>query len=127
MDRKFRRYVVELAGATVLYVALAIGSVLVARSASLSGIARYVVWLLPMLGAGSVAWAVLRHVHRIDELQRRTVLEAIVFAFAVTALGTFAWGFAEVAGAPKLPTFAVWPIMAAAWIVGGLLARRRYH
>ena len=127
MDRKFRRYVVELAGATVLYVALAIGSVLVARSASLSGIARYVVWLLPMLGAGSVAWAVLRHVHRIDELQRRTVLDAIVFAFAVTALGTFAWGFAEVAGAPKLPTFAVWPIMAAAWIVGGLLARRRYH
>lgn len=127
MDRKFRRYVVELAGATVLYVALAIGSVLVARSASLSGIARYVVWLLPMLGAGSVAWVVLRHVHRIDELQRRTVLEAIVFAFAATALGTFAWGFAEVAGAPKLPTFAVWPIMAAAWIVGGLLARRRYH
>jgi hypothetical protein len=54
------------------------------------------------------------------------VLESLAFSFAVTAFGTFAWGFAEVAGAPKLPTFGIWPVMAALWIVGGFIAHRRY-
>jgi hypothetical protein len=74
-----------------------------------------------------MTWAILRHVRRLDELQRRSVLESLAFSFAVTAFGTFAWGFAEVAGAPKLPTFAIWPIMAVLWIVGGFIAHRRYR
>jgi hypothetical protein len=85
-----------------------------------------VVLVSPMIGAAAAAWAILRHIRRSDELQQRRVLEALAFSFAFTALGTFAWGFAEEAGAPKLPTFAIWPIMAALWVIGGHLARRRY-
>jgi hypothetical protein len=80
-----------------------------------------------MIGAAAMAWAVLRHVRRLDELQLRRVLESLAFSFAVTAFGTFAWGFAEIAGAPKLPTFGIWPLMAVLWIVGGFVAHRRYR
>ena len=126
MDKKTHRYVVELSAAMIGYGALLFVSVYVERTVTLSPAARYAVLLLPMLGAAAAAWAILRHVRRIDELQQRSTLESLAFSFAVTAFGTFAWGFAEIAGAPKLPTFAIWPIMAAFWIVGGFIARRRY-
>lgn len=126
MNQKTRRYVVELGGALVVYTALLFASAYLERTLTLSPLARYVVLLSPMAGVAGAAWAILRHVRRLDELQQRSVLEALAFSFAVTAFGTFAWGFAEAAGAPKLPTFAIWPIMAALWIIGGFIARRRY-
>lgn len=126
MNPRTRHYVAELGGAMAVYVVLLFVSVYVARTAQLSPAVRYAVLLSPMLGAAAAAWAILRHVRRIDELQQRRALESLSFSFAVTAFGTFAWGFAEVAGAPKLPTFAIWPIMAGLWIVGGVLAHRRY-
>lgn len=126
MDQKTRRYVAELGGAMGAYIALLFASVYLERALTLSPLARYVVLLSPMAGAAAAAWAILRHVRRLDELQQRSTLESLAFSFAVTAFGTFAWGFAEAAGAPKLPTFAIWPIMAVLWIAGGFIARRRY-
>lgn len=127
MDKKTRRYVAELGGALIGYGVLLFASVYVERTVTLSPLARYAVLLLPMIGAAAAAWAILRHVQRLDELQQRSTLESLAFSFAITAFGTFAWGFAEVAGAPKLPTFAIWPIMALLWIVGGFIAHSRYR
>lgn len=127
MNQKTRRYVAELVGALGAYIALLLGSAYLERALTLSPLARYVVLLSPMIGAAAAAWAILRHVRRLDELQQRSTLESLAFSFAITAFGTFAWGFAEVAGAPKLPTFAIWPIMAMLWIVGGFIAHRRYR
>lgn len=127
MSPKTRRYVAELGGALLAYGVLLLVSTYVERTVTLSPVARYAVLLLPMIGVAAAAWAILRHVRRLDELQRRSVLESLAFSFAVTAFGTFAWGFAEAAGAPKLPTFAIWPIMAALWIVGGFIAHSRYR
>jgi hypothetical protein len=126
MDKKTRRYVAELGAAIIGYSLLLFVSVYIERTMALSPLARYVVLLLPMIGAAAAAWAILRHVRRLDELQQRSTLESLAFSFAITAFGTFAWGFAEVAGAPKLPTFSIWPIMAVLWIVGGFIARSRY-
>ncbi len=127
MDKKNRRYVKELGGSLIVYGVLLFVSVYVERTFTLSPVARYVVLLSPMIGAAAMTWAILWHVRRLDELQRRSVLESLAFSFAVTAFGTFAWGFAETAGAPKLPTFAIWPIMAVGWIVGGFIAHSRYR
>jgi hypothetical protein len=91
------------------------------------GFVKYAVAVLPMVGVVAMAAAILRHVRRLDELQQRATLEALAFAFSVSAFGFFAWGFAENAGAPKLPTFAIWPIMAVLWAIGGLIAHRRYR
>lgn len=127
MDKKTRRYLAELGGALIGYGVLLFVSVYLEQTVTLSPLARYVVLLSPMIGAAAMTWAILRHVRRLDELQRRSVLESLAFSFAITAFGTFAWGFAEAAGAPKLPTFAIWPIMAVLWIVGGFIAHNRYR
>lgn len=83
--------------------------------------------LTPMAGCAVVLWAVMRAVQYMDELERRVQFEALAFAFVGTAFLTFGWGFAEVVGAPKLPAFGVWPIMAALWFAGTIASGRRYR
>lgn len=79
-----------------------------------------------MLGAFAAAWAILRELWRMDEMQRRIQFDAIAISFLGTALITFGWGFAEGAGLLHLRAFQVWPIMGALWILGLVIARRRY-
>jgi len=127
VNNKTRRYQVELMISLAIYFAFVFGSNWLLRALHPEGALKYTIAVLPMLGVIATAAAILRHVRRMDELQQRTSLEALAFAFSVSAFGFFAWGFAETAGAPKLPTFAIWPIMAALWMIGGLLAHRRYR
>jgi hypothetical protein len=89
---------------------------------------RLALALLPVVGTLLMAWAVLRELRRLDELQRRIQLEALGFAFASTAILTFGWGFLETfLSVRRLPGFAIWPMMAGLWLVGRLLAQRRYR
>lgn len=127
MTSRTRRYHIELGIALVIYFLLLMGSNWIYDAFHPEGAAKYAIAVLPMLGVIAMVAAILRHVRRLDELQRRTTLEALAFAFSVSAFGFFAWGFAEAAGAPKLPTFAIWPIMAGLWVVGGFIAHRRYR
>ncbi len=59
--------------------------------------------------------------------QRRIQLEGLAFGFAATGLLTFSWGFFEDAGAARLPTFWILPIMAGLWGLGVLLANWRFR
>lgn len=127
MTSKIRRYQFELGIALVIYSALVVGSNWIYNTFHPDGALKYAVAVLPMLGVVAMVAAILRHVRRLDELQQRATLEALAFAFSVSAFGFFAWGFAENAGAPKLPTFAIWPIMAGLWCIGGFIAHRRYR
>ena len=63
-----------------------------------------------------------------NELEQRILLETFSFAFGGTFVVTFSYGLME-GGAdfPHLNWMWVWPVMAALWIVGGQLARRRYR
>ena len=87
---------------------------------------RYAVALLPIIPAIGVLITILRQMGRMDELQRRIHFEAIAFAFAGTALLTFGYGLVENVGFPQLSWFFVWPLMAALWIIGTIIATRRY-
>jgi len=127
VNSKTRRYQVELMISLAIYFVFVFGSNWLLRALNPEGVLKYAIAVLPMVGVIAMAAAILRHVRRLDELQQRASLEALAFAFSVSAFGFFAWGFAETAGAPKLPTFAIWPIMAALWGIGGLLAHRRYR
>ncbi len=53
---------------------------------------RFVWAVLPAVPAAGVVWAVVRHVRRIDDYQRRVLLEglAVGFALAMRALPTYA-------------------------------------
>src|SRR5262245_41661424 len=89
---------------------------------------RVVLALLSMTGLVLVAGAILRELRRIDELQRRIQLEALAFSFCCTAIITFGWGFLETfVGLQRLPGFAIWGIMALLWVMGLLIAQRRYR
>ncbi len=88
---------------------------------------RFPLALTPMVPATFALWAFVRHLRRLDELQRRIQFEALSIAFGGTALLTFSYGFVENVGFPHLNWFFVWPLMAVLWGIGQALARRRYR
>jgi hypothetical protein len=122
-----RRYLFELGGAFLLYAALLVAANFVERAIEPTGSLKLTINLVPMIGALAAAWAIMRGLWRMDEMQRRIQMDAIAISFLGTALVTFGWGFAEGGGAPPLRAFAVWPIMGTLWIVGFVIARRRYR
>lgn len=124
---KSKRYAIELSSALAVYAALLVGSIELLQHVALASPWRDLVALSPMAAAVAVPWIVLREMRRMDELQMRIQFEALGFAFAGTAILTFSYGFLEGLGYPKLSMFMVWPILAVLWIVGLVLARRRYQ
>jgi hypothetical protein len=121
------RYTKELSAALALYGVLLVGSIELLQHVAVPSPWRDAIALSPMAAAAVMAWVMLRQLRRMDELQVRIQLEALGFAFAGTALSTFSYGFLEGLGWPRLSMFVVWPLMAGLWIVGLLLARRRYQ
>ncbi|HQT89591.1 MAG TPA: hypothetical protein PK677_13750 [Acidiphilium sp.] len=91
------------------------------------GAARVAAAMLPMLAPPFMAWAVVRQLRRLDELQRRIQLEAFALAFMVTALMTLSYGFLEFAGFPAVNMVWVWPLMASVWIIGLAIGHRRFR
>ena len=122
-----RQYLKELTATLLVYGAMLFGSIELLTHVQVVRPWRDLVALSPMLPAATTAWVILRELRRMDELQRRIQLEALGFSFAGTAILTFSYGFLEGLGYPKLSMFSVWPILAALWIVGLVLARRRYQ
>ncbi len=124
---KSKRYLKELAATFAVYGVLLVGSIELLTHVAVPAPWRDLVALSPMLAGVAMPWVILRELRRMDELQMRIQLEALGFAFAGTALLTFSYGFLEGLGYPRLSMFTVWPVMAALWIVGFVLARRRYE
>ena len=122
-----RQYLKELAATLLVYGAMLFGSIELLTHVQIARPWRDLVALGPMLPAAATAWVILRELRRMDELQRRIQLEALGFSFAGTAILTFSYGFLEGLGYPRLSMFTVWPLLAALWIVGLVLARRRYQ
>ena len=122
-----KQYLKELAATLAIYGAVLSGSIELLTHVDVARPWRDLVALSPMLPAAAMAWVILRELRRMDELQRRIQLEALGFSFAGTAILTFSYGFLEGLGYPRLSMFAVWPILAGLWIVGLVLARRRYQ
>lgn len=101
---------------------------LVIRFGGLDGTAdsRWGWALLPLLPLAWVAFAVLRHLRRIDEYQQRQMMQALSIGFVVAMLTALTIGLLAVAGL-DLPA-AGWIVFAAgmsAWAVGSLPLRRR--
>jgi len=124
---KICRYLIELGTAFAIYVAALFVSNGLLTAFEPDHALKIFILLLPMIPAAAVCWSVIRQIRRVDEMQRTIQLEALAIAFAATALTTFSYGFLESAGFPKLSMFAVWPLMAGFWIVGGVIAQRRYR
>lgn len=122
-----RRYVVELS-ATILAYGLTL--VAVNKAAQWGWVPDSLtipVALLPMLPGVAAVWVIMRHIRRMDEMQRRMQMEGMAFSLTMTALLTFSYGFLEGQGFPRLSMFVVLPLMNVLWVLGYALACRRYR
>ena len=117
-----RSYSREMTGALLAYAVLLVAALTFGRPMA-DGPLRTAVLLTPMAGFALMIWAMARHLRRIDEYLRQSMLESVAIAAAITAGLTFTYGFLENAGYPRLSMFAVWPLMAMAWgLTNGLRA-----
>jgi len=121
------RYWIELGTALALYVFLLFAASKIEFIFHPIGLWLLALSMVPMIGAVAMAWAILRGLHRMDELQKRIQFDAIAISFLGTALITFGWGFGESAGLPPLRAFAVWPIMGGLWGISLIFTSRKYR
>jgi hypothetical protein len=122
-----KQYLKELGLALLAYMVLLIGSITWLNAApTLVSPWRDLIALSPMLPGALMVWVILRQLRRLDELQQRVQFEAFALAFAGTAFITFSYGFLEGLGYPRLSMFVVWPLMGSLWMLGLVLAARRY-
>ncbi|HTD05968.1 hypothetical protein [Undibacterium sp.] len=122
-----KRYHLELGLALLAYMVVLTGSIMLLKNGAQNGPWRDLLALSPMLPGLLLIWAILRQLHRLDELQRRVQFEALAFAFAGTAFLSFSYGFLEGVGYPRLSLFVIWPMMAGLWMLGLVLSARRYR
>ncbi len=111
-----RRYHKELFGALGIYAVLLVGAISYGRGMP-DGVLRTLVLASPMIGFGLAAWAIARHIRRIDEYLRQFTLENLGIAAAATAGISFTYGFMETAGYPRQSGFVVWCLMGAVWML----------
>ncbi len=122
-----KQYLKELGLALLAYVAVLSGSIIwLEGHPTLPSPWREMIALSAMLPGALMVWSIMLQLRRLDELQRRVQFEAFALAFAGTAFITFSYGFLEGLGYPRLSMFVVWPLMAALWMLGLVLAARRY-
>ncbi len=116
---------IALAASTVFLVALPLLGQFIADHAT-NPAARWLV-ALPGIALGAVAVFAMRNVRRMDELERKIHFEAMAFAFLCSLVLVTSCGYLEVAGLPTPPIYFFLPIMVSSWVVGLLLAVKRYR
>lgn len=121
-----RSYVVRFTVAMVSYALLLVGALLLVQVVG-AGPARYLVMLLPLPALVLVVRSVYLLVREADELQSRILLESLAIGFAGGSLITFSWGLMQTVGAPQVPWLLVFPVYAACWLIGSVVARWRYR
>lgn len=122
-----RRYLREFLLAMSLYVLVLIASVTLLKNYEFARVWQIVISLTPALPAIFIIIALMRLLMDSDELQQRVNLLATTFSAVLTGLITFSYGFLENVGFPKLPTFAVLPMLFVLWGIGLSYFTRRYE
>lgn len=98
------------------------------RQLPLRSPARIALALLQGVATTVLIIAIARPLRHYDELQRRIQLEALALAFAGTAMLGTAYGFLVNAGLPDIDWGQwIWPGMVSLWVVGLVIANRRYR
>jgi hypothetical protein len=119
---------IQFGFAILAYLMVLVGAV---TAVSANPEAGWRVWvaLLPALPGGLVVWLTARQLGRLDEVQKRTQMQAMGFAVAATALVTFGYGLLETAGFASMNATLVLPLMAFFWGVGLLIIvlRQRFR
>jgi len=117
---------IQFGFAILAYLMILVGSITVVQ-ANRGASWQYYVVILPVLPAAIVIWLTVRALGRLDEVQKRTQMQALGFSMAATGLLTFGYGFLEGVGAPHVNATFVLPVMALLWGLGTLGLSLRYR
>ena len=121
-----RTYLKEFGGAMLAY-SLLLPLSIVFIKAHPAAPWRVPVAVVPVVPVAIAFRAVLRGVARLDELQRRIHLEALVVAVGSAIVLTFGYGTLQNVGLPSLNLMYITPVLVVLWSAGLVLARRRYR
>lgn len=87
---------------------------------------RYAVALTPMLPGIWMAVGVVQAIRRLDELERRILLDALSVSFMGTLVLVLSLGFLQFAGLPAVNGSYIALFMAVLWLVAKLVIHRKY-
>ncbi len=87
---------------------------------------RIPVALLPLLPGIAIALGLMRALSRLDEMERRILLEGIGFSFTITILFLLTMGMLGLAGFPQLNGIYIIAIMLLLWLFGKFWGNWRY-
>jgi hypothetical protein len=88
---------------------------------------QIVVALAPVIPIAFLFAAIIRYLSRVDELQRRIVVESLALAGGATALLAVTYGFLEGSLLPRPSAWATYTAFMVAWAVSAFILKRRYQ
>ena len=118
IKQALRFHLQQLLFATFAYFAVLIASVTLLRNFDTSKVWQVIIALTPAVPVVFIVIVLMSMLKDGDELQQRIHLYAITFSAALTGLLTFSYGLLENIGLPKLPTFAILPMLFVLWGIG---------
>lgn len=127
LKQAMRRYLQEFFVAIFMYAVTLIASVTLLKNFEFPRVWQIIISISPALPVIFITIALIRLLIDSDELQQRVNLFAITFSAVLTGLLTFSYGLLENIGFPKMPTFAVFPMLFVFWGIGLGFFTRRYE
>ena len=88
---------------------------------------KYALVLIPLVPVFYMLRLELQNLARIDELQRKIQLEALVFAYNGAIALALIYGFLELAGLPKITIFAAGGALIVLRLIGWYITDRKYQ
>ena len=88
---------------------------------------RYIIALLPMIPGIFLAFGILRITSKIDEMERRILLEAVAFSFILTFILLLSFALLGLVGVQQPNTIMITFIMCMLLIIGKLWGNWRYR
>ena len=88
---------------------------------------RYIVALLPMLPGVFLVLGVMRAIRKLDEMERRIILEAVGFSFAFTMFWLLTQGLLGLAGVVQPNSIYIAFVMCLTLVIGKLIGNWRYR
>ena len=123
-----KRYKKQMLAWAIIYCSVTYASVYILKNFEIGNLGvRTLIALLPMVPITLAGRIIIKFIRNLDEFQQKIQLEAAIFSVVTTALFTCAYGFMEGVGFPELDTVWVMPIIMVLWVIGQILARRRYQ
>lgn len=90
-------------------------------------ILRYLVALLPMLPGFAIALGIVRLSAKLDEMERRILLESAAFSLILSLLLMLSLGLLKLAGGPQLSSPIIVSIMCLLLVMGKFWGNWRYR